>query len=90
MRELQTRIGILHWLGVAVRPKRGMVCMRYLRPESFQAAAQALYDEKGLSRILAGGTDVLVQLKSEIVEPDLLVDLKHLDGMREIIAENGG
>ena len=64
--------------------------MRYLRPESFQAAAQALYDEKGLSRILAGGTDVLVQLKSEIVEPDLLVDLKHLDGMREIIAENGG
>ena len=64
--------------------------MRYLRPESFEAAAKALYEEQGLARILAGGTDVLVQLKSEVVEPDLLVDLKHLDGMREIVEEDGG
>lgn len=64
--------------------------MRYLRPESFEAAAQALYEEQGLARILAGGTDVLVQLKAEVVEPDLLLDLKHLDGMREIVEEAGG
>lgn len=64
--------------------------MRYLRPESFQAAAKALYEEQGLARILAGGTDVLVQLKAEVVEPDLLLDLKHLDGMREIVEEAGG
>lgn len=64
--------------------------MRYLRPDSFEAAAQALYQEQGLARILAGGTDVLVQLKSEVVEPDLLLDLKHLSGMRDIVEENGG
>lgn len=64
--------------------------MRYLRPDSFEAAAQALYQEQGLARILAGGTDVLVQLKSEVVEPDLLVDLKHLRGMRDIVEEDGG
>lgn len=64
--------------------------MKYLRPGSFQEAAAALSAEQGISRILAGGTDVLVQLKAEVVEPDLLVDLKHLDGMSSIEAENGG
>jgi len=64
--------------------------MRYVKPESFEAAATLLRDETGLSRILAGGTDVLVQLKAEMVEPDLMVDLKHLPGMRDIIAEGGG
>ncbi len=64
--------------------------MKYVRPESFEAAAQLLSDEPGTSRILAGGTDVLVQLRSEVVEPDLIVDLKHLEGMRQIMAEEGG
>jgi carbon-monoxide dehydrogenase medium subunit len=64
--------------------------MRYVKPESFEAAATLLRDETGVSRILAGGTDVLVQLKAEMVEPDLMVDMKHLPGMRDIIAEDGG
>jgi len=64
--------------------------MRYVKPESFEAAATLLRDETGISRILAGGTDVLVQLKAEMVEPDLMVDMKHLPGMREIAAEDGG
>ncbi len=64
--------------------------MRYVKPDSLQSASVLLHEESGISRILAGGTDVLVQLKSEVVEPDLIVDVKHLDGMGEIIAENGG
>ncbi|MGB0440515.1 MAG: FAD binding domain-containing protein [Paracoccaceae bacterium] len=64
--------------------------MRYIKPDSFEAAAQLLHEEQGIARILAGGTDVLVQLKAEVVEPDLMVDLKHLDGMRDITAEDGG
>ena len=64
--------------------------MKYIKPDSFEAASKLLLDEQGVSRILAGGTDVLVQLKAEMVEPDLMVDLKHLPGMREIIEEDGG
>ncbi|MCK0095572.1 xanthine dehydrogenase family protein subunit M [Yoonia sp. F2084L] len=64
--------------------------MRYVKPQSFEAAATLLHEEAGIARILAGGTDVLVQLKAEMVEPDLMVDLKHLPGMREIVAEDGG
>lgn len=64
--------------------------MRYVKPESFEAAAALLVQEQGLARILTGGTDVLVMLKAEKVEPDLMVDLKHLPGMREITSEDGG
>ena len=64
--------------------------MRYERPGSLEDASAMLAGEAGISRILAGGTDVLVQMKSEVVEPDLIVDLKHLSGMRSIVAEDGG
>jgi carbon-monoxide dehydrogenase medium subunit len=64
--------------------------MRYVKPESFEAASALLVAEQGLARILTGGTDVLVMLKAEMVEPDLMVDLKHLPGMRDIAAEDGG
>ncbi len=64
--------------------------MRYVKPENLKDASALIGGEEGISRILAGGTDVLVQLKAEMVEPDLIVDVKHLDGMREIVAEDGG
>ena len=49
-----------------------------------------LHDEPGVTRVLAGGTDVLVQLKAGMVEPDLIVDIKAIDGMRSITPEAGG
>ena len=64
--------------------------MKYVKPDSLHAAAALLAEETGVSRILAGGTDVLVQLRSELVEPDLIVDIKHLDGLRDITQEDGG
>lgn len=64
--------------------------MKYVKPASFEDAATVLAAEKGITRILTGGTDVLVMLKAEVVEPDLMVDIKHLPGMREIVQEDGG
>lgn len=64
--------------------------MRYLAAQSVAEATGALAAEAGLSRILSGGTDILVQLKAGMVEPDLIVDVKKLPGMREIRAEAGG
>ncbi|MDE3081729.1 MAG: FAD binding domain-containing protein, partial [Paracoccaceae bacterium] len=64
--------------------------MRYEKPQTVAEAARLLTGEKGLSRILAGGTDVLVQLKAGLVEPDLVVDIKALPGVRSIVAEAGG
>jgi CO/xanthine dehydrogenase FAD-binding subunit len=64
--------------------------MRYEAPESFDAAVGMLAGATGLARVLAGGTDLLVQLRSGLVEPDLVVDVKKIPEMRHITAENGG
>lgn len=64
--------------------------MRYAKPGTAVEAADLLVRETGVTRILSGGTDVLVQLKAGLVEPDLIVDVKHIPGMREIVAEAGG
>jgi carbon-monoxide dehydrogenase medium subunit len=64
--------------------------MRYEAPETLDAAVKLLAGSKGLGRILAGGTDLLVQMRSNMVEPDLVVDIKNIPGMRKIAAEKGG
>jgi len=53
--------------------------------------ASALLTDGGAgARILAGGTDLLVQMKSDIVEPTVLVDIKNIVETRTIGEENGG
>lgn len=64
--------------------------MQYAKPNTATEAAQLLFAETGVTRVLAGGTDVLVQLKAGMVEPALIVDIKHIPGIREISAEAGG
>ena len=58
-------------------------------PTKIDEALEILAGHPG-TILLAGGTDVLVQLRSEMVEPDLIVDIKHLDGLRDISEEDGG
>ncbi|MGO1118857.1 FAD binding domain-containing protein [Rhodovibrionaceae bacterium A322] len=64
--------------------------MRYEVPETLEGAVSLLAQEEGLTRVLAGGTDVLVQLRSGLVEPDLVVDIKRIPGVRDITPEEGG
>lgn len=64
--------------------------MRYEAPGTLDAAVDLLSAESGLTRVLAGGTDVLVQLRSGHVEPDLIVDIKRIDGIYDIASEDGG
>lgn len=64
--------------------------MRYARPTSAAEASALLAGEAGVTRVLAGGTDVMVQMKAGMVEPDLVVDIKAIPGIREIVAEAGG
>jgi carbon-monoxide dehydrogenase medium subunit len=43
-----------------------------------------------MARVLAGGTDVIVQMETDLIEPELLVDIKKIPELRRIEAENGG
>ena len=64
--------------------------MQYAKPKTASEAAKLLAAETGVTRVLAGGTDVMVQLKAGMVEPALVVDIKGIPGIRDITAENGG
>ena len=54
--------------------------MRYHRPTTFAEAAAIAAGASGTTRYLAGGTDVLVQLRAGMVTPDDLIDLKAIAG----------
>jgi aerobic carbon-monoxide dehydrogenase medium subunit len=64
--------------------------MRYEAPQSLDAAVSLLAGAHGQARILAGGTDLLVQLRAGLIEPELVVDLKKIPEMHQITAEKGG
>ena len=63
--------------------------MRYECPATVDDAVQLLSGASGITRILAGGTDVLVEMNSGNIEPELIVDIKRLPNMYEIVSENG-
>ena len=58
--------------------------MRYHRPTSFADASAIAAGATGTLRFLAGGTDVLVQMRAGMVQPDDLIDLKHIPGVDQI------
>ena len=64
--------------------------MRYEAPRTLDSAVALLAGEPGSAQILAGGTDLLVRMKTGFAEPDLIVDIKRIDTMSAITAENGG
>jgi CO/xanthine dehydrogenase FAD-binding subunit len=63
---------------------------RYEAPTTLEAAVALLSAAKGPAKVLAGGTDLLIQMRSGRVDPELLVDVKGIPEMITIVAENGG
>jgi len=64
--------------------------MRYEAPESVEGAVALLAGAKGEARVLAGGTDLLVQMRADVVEPELIVDIKKIVETRAVTEEKGG
>ncbi|RUT84551.1 MULTISPECIES: xanthine dehydrogenase family protein subunit M [unclassified Mesorhizobium] len=58
--------------------------MRYIRPLSIEDAVGQLAGSAGTAAILAGGSDLLVRMKGGFGEPELIVDIKAIDGLSEI------
>ena len=53
----------------------------YTAPTSIDDAVKALAASAGLAKVLSGGTDLLVQMKSGRTRPELIVDTKHIPGL---------
>jgi carbon-monoxide dehydrogenase medium subunit len=67
-----------------------MTSLQYQAPGSVDEAVALLAGAGDGARVLAGGTDLLVQMRSGMVKPGLIVDIKNIAEMREIAQENGG
>lgn len=68
----------------AVRTRKREILMDYVRSASMKEATGLLTRTKGKAFVLAGGSDLLVRMKSGFVEPDLIIDIKTIKGLGEI------
>ena len=64
--------------------------MHYESPGTCERAVVLLAEAAGAAHPLAGGTDLLVQLRSGMVEPELVVNLNCIPSLKTIQRENGG
>ena len=64
--------------------------MHYHKPHTFEDAIKIAANARGVTRFLAGGTDVLVQLRAGSVTPDDLIDLKLIPGVHDITRTTDG
>src|ERR1700761_2586727 len=58
-----------------------MTDIRYVAPRTLDEAIGAFAAAGSAARIMAGGTDLLVQMRSGLVRPGLIVDIKKIDDM---------
>ena len=64
--------------------------MRYESHQTVDQAISLLAGAGGDPRVLAGGTDLLVQLRAGVIDPELIVDIKQIDEAMAISTEAGG
>src|SRR5580692_5884678 len=67
-----------------------MTSLSYAAPTSVDDAVKLLAGSSGLAKVLSGGTDLLVQMRSGRLRPELIVDTKYIPGIIGIRQEDGG
>lgn len=64
--------------------------MRYHAPNSFEEAATLALHAAGPVRFLAGGTDVIVQMRTGNLAPSDIIDIKAIPGAKEVARTPSG
>ncbi len=64
--------------------------MQYHAPANVKDAVKLMAGSKGATQILAGGTDLLVRMRSGLAEPDNIIDIKRIKEMKTIAKDGKG
>lgn len=62
----------------------------YARPATVEAAIDLLEEHGDSARLLAGGTDLVIELRNRSRHPEIVIDLKRIEELRPPIREEGG
>ena len=61
---------------------------KYRKPKDMKEAVTILAEDPENSKILAGGTDLLVYLKEDIISPSMIIDIKGIPDIEKIDFKN--
>lgn len=67
-----------------INPHPGLPELEYVKPASLPEASKFLAEHEGAAKPFSGGTDSFVRLRDGVLKLDYLVDIKGLEGTREI------
>lgn len=63
--------------------------MQYLRARSVEDAVRILGEDPEGTKIIAGGTALVLMVRNGLVRPERLVDITEIDGLREVTLTDG-
>lgn len=67
-----------------INPHPGLPELEYVKPASLADASKFLAEHEGKAKPFSGGTDCFVRLRDGVIKLDYLVDIKGLEGTREL------
>ena len=67
-----------------------MINFKIAEPQTIDQVTSLTTDKKDKCKLMAGGTDLLAEIKDEIIEPEIVVDLKSIPDLSYIKKEKNG
>jgi len=67
-----------------------MINFKIAEPQTINQVTSLAIDKKDMYYLMAGGTDLLAEIKDEIIEPEVVVDLKSISDLSYIKKEKDG
>ncbi len=62
----------------------------YRKPSSIEECLNLLQEQGSRARLLAGGTDLLINMKYRVASPELVVGIKGLPELSQIVTDDKG
>jgi CO/xanthine dehydrogenase FAD-binding subunit len=67
----------------------GLPSFDYMRASTLDEVIDLLGEHGEAAELLMGGTDLFVRMRDGFIRPQIVVDVKHLPGMRDILYDEG-